>query len=484
MGRKIQYKVVDSRISRVRFFCWDLKGNVIYRWKYNSVGVNRIYALERARRKGELILLEKLWKRSTDITILKSYNVDSPWQNDAVLLHVNNGLGHLHMAYGIAKDNKPKSFMLLKDIPLVKLHSADENSCPTCEKLISAGYGLEKVNEETIDLIRSYMNQPYKTIDLSLDKLPPILKLLPNGYYAVADLPLYPSDGNGQFFWSQTNQPVINKGSCWIYYKQMVAEGTPTFILPSQLPERYDEVTIKKYREMYRAGEPLRGLAYYIGDYLCVLMDGHHKAVAAALEGCEFRCLTILPVNSISCPKDEEDFKMSIGGVWIDTKSLPPKINKEIKKTFGQANILKTDEVEEYLAMEAKCWDQFQWPKELLELGQRYPNAFTMACIEFAGDLSEERIRRLLHHEEANSEDKMDFILKGLIGLKDDRAQKFAMTIARDEGLCKLWQEAFEYIATIESEEVEDFFVDFLVNDEKMRPKLTKIADEYLTKRG
>ncbi len=107
-----------------------------------------------------------------------------------------------------------------------------------------------------------------------------------------------------------------------------------------------------------------------------------------------------------------------------------------------------------------------------------------MACIEFAGDLSEERILRLLRHEEADSEDKLDFILKGLIGLKEGRTQKFAMTIARDEGLCNLWQEAFEYIATLQSEAVEDFFVDFLVNDEKLRPKLTKIADKYLANRG
>jgi len=306
---------------------------------------------------------------------------------------------------------------------------------------------------------------------------------LPRGYYFLADLPLYPSDGNGQFFWNQTNQPAFNKGSCWIYYKQMLAEGTPTFLLPSQLPERYDEATINQYREKYRLGEPLRGLAYYMGDYLCVLMDGHHKAVAATLEGREFRCLTILPVNTISCPMDEENFKMSIGGVWIDSKSLPPKTSKEFKNKFAQDKKLKTDEVEKYLAMEAKCWDQFKWPKELLNLGKCYPDAFTMACIEFAGDLSDERIIRLLRNEEADSEDKLEFVLKALIGLKDIRITELAMKIAKNEGLRNLWTEAFEYLATIQSEEIEDFFIDFLVNDEKLRPKLTKIADEYLVKK-
>lgn len=429
-------------------------------------------------------MFERLWKKSEKITKLKLYSENSPWQNDAVLLHVSNGLGHLRMAYGIAKNDNQKFFMLLKDIPLVKWHCQGEYDCPTCEKLISAGYGLNNVNEEIISEIRSCMNQPYGTIDLAIDKLVPILKLLPSGYYVVADLPLYPSDGNGQFFWNQSNQPVLNKGTCSIYYKQMYWTGTPTFILPSQLPESYDAATMKQYQEMYRTGDSLRGLAYYMGDYLCTLLDGHHKAVAASLEGREFRCLTILPVHGISSLQDEKDFKMSIGSEWIDSKDLPKELNKQFKKAYRQHENLKTDEVEKYLAMESGCWEQFQWPKELLNLGKCYPDAFTMSCIEFAGDLSDERIRRLLQNEEADSEDKLEFVLKALIGLKDFRTTELAMKIAKNEGLCNLRPEAFEYLATIQSEEIEDFFIDFLVNDEKLRPKLTKVADEYLAKRG
>lgn len=58
------------------------------------------------------------------------------------------------------------------------------------------------------------------------------------------------------------------------------------------------------------------------------------------------------------------------------------------------------------------------------------------------------------------------------------------MKIAKNEGLCNLRPEAVEYLATIQSEEIENFFIDFLVNDEKLRPKLTKIADKYLRGRG
>lgn len=129
--------------------------------------------------------------------------------------------------------------------------------------------------------------------------------------------------------------------------------------------------------------------------------------MAASLEGREFRCLTILPVHGISSLQDEKDFKMSIGSEWIDSKDLPKELNKQFKKAYRQHKNLKTDEVEKYLAMQTDCWKQFRWPKELLNLGKCYPDAFTMSCIEFAGDLSDERIKRLLQNEEADSENKL-----------------------------------------------------------------------------
>jgi hypothetical protein len=239
--------------------------------------------------------LKNCGKKNPTISILKSYDANSPWKNPAILIYVNNGLGQLRIAYGFTKDNKQKIFMLLKNIPLLKWHCIDEYNSPTCEKLISAGYGLDNTNEIALSEIRHCLNQSYVNLNSTINKLTPILKLLSTGYYVIADLPLYPSDGNTQFFWNQRNQPVSNKGTCSIYYNFRCSQGKPTFILPSQSPNSYDEVTMNNYRELYRKGKSLRGLAYYMGDYLCTLLDGHHKAVAAALEGKEYR------FNNITC---------------------------------------------------------------------------------------------------------------------------------------------------------------------------------------
>jgi hypothetical protein len=67
-----------------------------------------------------------------------------------------------------------------------------------------------------------------------------------------------------------------------------------------------------------------------------------------------------------------------------------------------------------------------------------------------------------------------------LIALNDERAKDIALKISDSESYVGLWEDAFNYLSTIKSEEIEDFFVNFLINDEGIRPYLTRIADEYL----
>ncbi len=73
-------------------------------------------------------------------------------------------------------------------------------------------------------------------------------------------------------------------------------------------------------------------------------------------------------------------------------------------------------------------------------------------------------------------------MLRALIALKDARAKKLALTIGRNEGLKELWDVAFKYLATIPGDDIEQFFINFLIDDDKRHSYLTRIADEYLSK--
>ncbi|MBC8059307.1 MAG: hypothetical protein H7Y18_01425 [Clostridiaceae bacterium] len=59
--------------------------------------------------------------------------------------------------YGHSKDGDVKALLLVNDIPIIKWH-AEEYYCPTCEKLLSAGNGLNNVQLEILEIIRSVTN--------------------------------------------------------------------------------------------------------------------------------------------------------------------------------------------------------------------------------------------------------------------------------------------------------------------------------------
>ncbi len=427
-------------------------------------------------------MLEWLWgQKSGDIAAVKYYEKSSsPWGEEAVLFFVKNGLGRLRTAYGVAKDRTWKSFLLLNGVPLVKWHSQDENDCPTCEKLISAGYGLEHVDQDTIQTIRNHTNQPYEGIEKAFVEFNPLLSLLPEGYYVLADLALFPTDG-GRFFWNQSNTPRANKASCAIGYLFRWVRSWPSYLLPTQLPNRYDKVTVDSYREQYRSGcgDRLRGVAFHMDAYLCVLLDGHHKAIAAAQEGCEFRCLTILPVTGYSYSPSANEKKVWFGGVELCIEDLDKNLNQ---KKYLQSKSISITEIESLLAMEASCWDEAVWPDEVTEIEKRYPDVLGLACTKLAGDISDERIERLLHGGENEWEEELNILLRALIASKDIRTKKLALTIGRNEGLKELWYVAFKYLATIPGDDIEQFFINFLIDDDKRHPYLTKIADDYLIK--
>lgn len=429
-------------------------------------------------------MFKKIWGNNTfDTTILKSYSSNSPWKGDAVLFYIENGLGRLKRVYGEAKDGTMKSFVLLNDIPLIKWHSQDSYNCPTCEKLISAGYGLDKVDKETMDFIRSYSNRSYETIQASIDQVEPILKLLKSGYYALADIELYLVDGSGRFFWNITNTPKYNKASCDIGYKFKWTGGHPQYLLATQPPNRYNQKTVEFYREQLRKGEQLRGLAYHLDGFLCLLLDGHHKAVAAALEGQEFRCLTILPTIALIHEGKKLGSKVWIGGAQLDIADFPEKLNRAAYKNFGEKR-LEMLQAEKFMSMEEEAWDRYEWPQELLEIGNKYPDVLGVVCVELAGELSDERIDRLLKGKDVDATDELDIVLRALIALKDERATKVAIDIARSEAWKELWAMVFTFLYSMPGNDVEDFFLEFLINDEKLRPNLTEIANDYFRMRG
>ena len=119
-----------------------------------------------------------------------------------------------------------------------------------------------------------------------------------------------------------------------------------------------------------------RALAWYLPDsYLCVLLDGHHKATAAALEG---RPLKTLVLSTATHFNDEQQTLVFPGGECLHKTELQYHIPK--------LTACKT--------LPPSAWESFgpdkhispseTWSEELKQSVSRYP------CLLYTSDAADE----------------------------------------------------------------------------------------------
>lgn len=420
-------------------------------------------------------MLSKLFsKNQIDIIPIKRLEKDKNcWGGEGIVFYLKNGKGILKQKYG-SNDTHGLSCLVYDNSPLSRFH-ADEYFCPTCEKLISAGYGLDKTNDQTISKLRETLNQPFVSLEESLKNLEPLLGLLPTGYYALADLELFPTDGNDNFFWSVGNKPVINKASCPVYDDGNWSEDRPKYILPTQPPRLFNRDTA----EFYRSNDSYRAIAYYLDGYLCALLDGHHKAVAAAMEKRNLKTLVVLPTTGIFTSNNDKDKDgLIIAGETIYENELLSNLEK-VRGHFTD-NRMSEREMENYLSLNDESFGTYNWSQDILKTSKYFPSAFTVACMEWAGDLSDLRLDKIINNEEMCYNSTLHYIARVLFELKNPRFKEVAFFIGKNESYVSIWNEVYSLIAKIKNDEdVENFFVDFLINDEGLRTDITKIVDDY-----
>ena len=179
-------------------------------------------------------------KSNAEITIVKKIDHhNSDWGGKGIIFYVKNGKGLLSMKYGYL-DNDAFATLIFGDIPLIKFHGEGSYFCPTCEKLVAAGYGLNMSDQQVISELHDILNKKFVSLEESVENLKPLLGLLQTGYYALVDSELCPTDGNGNFFWKLNNKPDYNKASCPIYGGDGRWSGSSILYFATQPPSHYD----------------------------------------------------------------------------------------------------------------------------------------------------------------------------------------------------------------------------------------------------
>lgn len=230
------------------------------------------------------------------------------WCSSAVMFLVENGKNTICERYGPENDDyECSSQMLIDGRPVIQ---ARLPGCPTCKGMLAAGYGIENVDCPELKAARDCMNSGFVSIKDSAEKIKPLLGLLEDGYYVLADTISLPSNGEGKFFYDVSGELRSYDSVCEEYYCNWNYKSIrhfPLFLYPTQSASLINNERVEYYARMMNTGtNPPRALAYHYAGFVNLLLDGHHKACAAASLGEYVRSLTIIPVDGCKFAPEQQ----------------------------------------------------------------------------------------------------------------------------------------------------------------------------------
>jgi hypothetical protein len=136
--------------------------------------------------------------------------------------------------------------------------------------------------------------------------------------------------------------------------------------------------------------------------------------------------------------------------------------------------------VKQFLAMEEYSFDSFPWPKEILDSAKHFYGVYIHACLEWAGDVSDSRLRAILSGEERPCSSTLRHIVNALYSINIQSFIQFVIALYKKAEYAELWHDCFTLLAKIKDKRIEDFFIEFLIDDDRQRPWMTRLADAYL----
>lgn len=328
----------------------------------------------------------------------------------------------------------------LGDTPLIELNIP---FCPTCTATIAIATGREG-GFFTPNLIGNF--------DKDIDEIESILSLLEDNYYVIKECELCPTDGEGEFFWNISSKGKEYFGSSDIFYDgNYVPSFIPKFLIPSQRTDSFNKDRVEYYREKLRNGEELRGIAYYIRGCMCLLIDGHHKATAAYLEGKRLKCLTIIECYYSKCQGEKKLH-------YLDKEIKIDDVKNYQEITGFYDNYIKQKKIIKY-----KDEERNDKLIEIEKIESFYPSYKDVALATLVEDYSETFINKCLNYKGEDPKFELKCLLSYFIENNEERARQLSFQILEKIEFESLWYDAIWYLSNYKDERVEDAFIDILV---------------------
>lgn len=399
------------------------------------------------------------------VKILNEIDVSEySWCNSAVMFRVWNGMGTITHRFGKKDENYCyNEHLLINGTPVLQ---ENKPVCPTCAGMLATGYGIENIDCPELKAVSECLNSDYINIKHSAKMIKPLLNLLEDGYYLLADVPHYPTDGHDTFFWSVPNEMSYNDAFCDEYYKpdfcrQIV--GIPQYLYPTQSADMCNEKRVSEYVEIFKNNPaPPRALAYHEYGFISALLDGHHKATASAIIGQQVNCLTIIGISGCTFGRGVKYVNngIEIDSIWFSGIHVPVPAGSLYGEYFPHHN---KKPVEDLKITEYNLTGH-SFPEAEKNVSLLYPDIETLTDIYSAElenyDFTDEIIDDLIAKEEFQ---KLKYALSYLMVIDKEKAYRTAVKIVKSDNLRMPCEKAWKVLLQFRDEQTEKLFIDYIV---------------------
>ena len=372
----------------------------------------------------------------------------------------------------------------LNNTPLVQINAP---YCPTSNSLLATGYGIENAKCQELMEIQKEINADFISLENSIKAMEPLLKLFETGFYLIAEAECYPTDGNGNFFWNVPNEFTDSPATGLAYLKDSDTDTSyvfnqPVYLYPTQTTDCYNEERVKYYIDKFNNednNEP-RAIVYNFGGFINFVIDGHHKACAAALLGKPLKCLLIIKGEYSQNYGEDNQIFLNFLSSNIRKEDIPIKYQpflKEKEKNWGS------------MIINEGTVNKRQWEDKYINSVKKYPSLLEYATkvddlIYENIEISDELINYCLINFDMDSQVKARKIFRNLELLDVEKAKDFAVRYAKaslkQEISNKLKLVIYNFLVNMKNNtEVEQIFIDYIVYNEDRDDPVLELINSY-----
>ena len=370
----------------------------------------------------------------------------------------------------------------LNNTPLVQINAP---YCPTSNSLLATGYGIENANCQELMEIQKEINADFISLENSIKTMEPLLKLFETGFYLIAEAECYPTDGNGNFFWNVPNKLTDSPATGLAYLRDTdtyCVFNQPVYLYPTQTTDCYNEERVKYYIDKFNNednNEP-RAIVYNFGGFINFVIDGHHKACAAALLGKPLKCLLIIKGEYSRNYGEDNQIYLKFLNSEIKKEDIPIKYQpflKEKKKNWGS------------IIINEGTVNKRKWEDKYINSAKKYPSLLEYATkvddlIYENIEISDELINYCLINFDKDSQIKARKIFRNLEILDVEKAKDFAIRYAKASLKQKISNDLklviYNFLVNMKNNmEVEQIFIDYIVYNEDKDDPVLELINSY-----